>query len=62
MIAIIERNPDIYIDEVADQLYTLHNVDVSLPTVYRAMKEVGFVHKKVDLFIHLNSQPSRTDY
>jgi hypothetical protein len=57
MIALIDRNPDIYIDEIADQLYTLHNVEVSLPTVYRAMKEVGFAHKKVDFFIGPNSQP-----
>jgi hypothetical protein len=55
MIAIIERNPDIYIDEISDLLYTMHNVDVSLPTVYRAMKEIGFQHKKVYLFIQLHS-------
>jgi hypothetical protein len=60
MIALIERNPDIYIDEIANQLYTMHNVDVSLPTVYRAMREVGFEHKKVDLLMQIHTPC--TDY
>jgi transposase len=47
MLEVIERDPDIYLDEIAKELFNLRQVDVSLPTIYRAMKEVGLSHKKV---------------
>jgi hypothetical protein len=49
MLALIERCPDIYLDEIADELWNLHGITVSLPTVYRAIKEAGLTHKKVCL-------------
>jgi len=49
MLALIERCPDIYLDEIAEELYNLHGVIVSTPTVYRAIKEAGMTHKKVRL-------------
>jgi hypothetical protein len=49
MLTIIERKPDIYLDEIAEELFNLHRIDISLPTVYRTMKEAGLTHKKVCL-------------
>ena len=49
MLSIIERTPDIYLDEIVQELYNLHHIVVSIPTVYRTMKEEGLEHKKVCL-------------
>jgi transposase len=49
MLVLIERCPDLYLDEIAEELYNLHGIVVSTPTVYRAIKEAGLTHKKVRL-------------
>jgi len=49
MLSIIEHTPDIYLDEIVQELYNLHHIIVSIPTVYRTMKEEGLEHKKVCL-------------
>jgi hypothetical protein len=35
MLALIERDPDLYLDEIQDELYSQHGVDVSLATIWR---------------------------
>jgi hypothetical protein len=40
MLALIERSPDIYIDEIQDQLYEQHDLDISLSTVGETLKRL----------------------
>ena len=38
MLALIEHSPDIYLDEIQDQLYEQHDIDISLPTIWETLK------------------------
>ncbi|THU91611.1 hypothetical protein K435DRAFT_673785 [Dendrothele bispora CBS 962.96] len=49
LIAIISWNPDIYLDEIQLELYTQHGVDVSIVTIHRSLKRLGYSSKKVCL-------------
>jgi hypothetical protein len=47
LIALIEREPDLYLDELAEELYEQHGVKASLPMICRTMKRIGLTSKKV---------------
>lgn len=47
MLALIEHAPDIYLDEIQEQLQDLHDVDISLATIWRTLKRLGIGSKKV---------------
>jgi arginine repressor len=47
MLALIDHTPDIYLDEIQEQLYIQHDIDVSLATISRTMKRLGLSSKKV---------------
>jgi transposase len=47
MLALIEHTPDIYLDEMQEQLYVQHDVDVSLATLCRTLHRLGIGSKKV---------------
>lgn len=47
MLAVLERNPDIYLDEIQDDLLQQHDIDISLATIYRTLKRLGISSKKV---------------
>lgn len=49
MMALIEHTPDIYLDEIQEQLGVLHNVDVSISTIWRTLKRLGITSKSVRL-------------
>lgn len=45
--ALLEANPTIYLDEIQDRLLQYRNVDVSLATIWRAIRSLAKTHKKV---------------
>ena len=47
MLALIEHSPDIYLDEIQEELYTQHNIDVSLVTIWRTLRRLGMSSKCV---------------
>ena len=47
MLALIDHTPDIYLDEIQEQLYIQHDIDVPLATISRTMKRLGLSSKKV---------------
>jgi transposase len=47
MIALLEHSPDMYLDEIQEQLGDMHGIDVSLATVCRTLKRLGYSNKKV---------------
>jgi transposase len=47
MLELIEHTPDIYLDEIQEQLFTQHDVDVSLATISRKLHRLGYSSKKV---------------
>ncbi|THU82691.1 hypothetical protein K435DRAFT_604637, partial [Dendrothele bispora CBS 962.96] len=46
LVAPLEHSPDLYLDEIQLQLFTQYNVEVSLATVYRSLKRLGYSQKK----------------
>ena len=47
MLGLIERDPDIYLDEIQDELYFAYGLKVSLSTIWRTLKRAGFRMKEV---------------
>ncbi|KAF8133505.1 hypothetical protein K438DRAFT_1538154, partial [Mycena galopus ATCC 62051] len=47
MLALIDHTPDIYLDEIQEQLFLQHDLDVSLSTISRTMKRLGLSSKKL---------------
>lgn len=47
MLALIERSPDIYLDEIQEQLLELHGINVSLSAICKTLKRLGMSSKKV---------------
>ncbi|KAJ7230132.1 hypothetical protein GGX14DRAFT_337654, partial [Mycena pura] len=38
MLALVEQKPDIYLDEIQEELYMQHDIDVSLATIWRTLR------------------------
>ncbi|KAF8239291.1 hypothetical protein L208DRAFT_1471778 [Tricholoma matsutake] len=47
MVALLEHTPDLYLDEIQEQLQEQHNVTVSLNTISRTLKRLGISSKKL---------------
>ncbi|KAF8209492.1 hypothetical protein K438DRAFT_1428543, partial [Mycena galopus ATCC 62051] len=47
IIALLQRQPDLYLDEIQLQLIMMHNMHVSLPTLCRTLHRLGYTSKKV---------------
>jgi hypothetical protein len=51
MLGLLERDPDLYLDEISKQLHLQHNLDVSVPTVWRTLIALGLSRKKVNMIL-----------
>ena len=49
MLALIEWQPDIYLDKIAGQLVEQKNISVSLATIQKSLKLLGITTKKVSI-------------
>ncbi|KAJ6516553.1 hypothetical protein C8R47DRAFT_954146, partial [Mycena vitilis] len=47
MLGLLEHSPDMYLDEIQDQLSVLHGLDVSLSTITRTLRRLGMTSKKL---------------
>ena len=47
MLALLEHSPDIYLDELQEQLEEQHNIKVSISTLSNTLKRLGITSKKV---------------
>jgi transposase len=47
MLALLEHSPDIYLDELQEQLEEQHNLKVSISTLSNTLKRLGITSKKV---------------
>jgi hypothetical protein len=59
MVALIEHCPNIFLDEIQEQLLIQHNLDVSLATIYCTLKQLGYSSKKVCDTAHQGSHHSQ---
>lgn len=49
VLGLLERHPDIYLDELAERLMEQKNMEVSLATIHRSLKLLGITSKKVSI-------------
>jgi arginine repressor len=47
MLSLLEHTPDLYLDEIQEQLADVHELEVSLATISRTLKRLGLNSKKV---------------
>jgi hypothetical protein len=47
MLALLEHSPDLYLDEIQEQLIDQHDMDISLSTLWRTLKRLGISSKSV---------------
>jgi len=47
MLGLLEHSPDMYLDEIQEELLTKHEIDISLSTIWRTLKRLGMTSKKV---------------
>ena len=52
MVALIEHSPDIFLDEIQEQLLIQHDLDISLATIYHTLKRLEYSSKKVCDAVH----------
>ena len=45
MLALLEHSPDIYLDELQEQLEEQHNIKVSISTLSNTLKRLGITSK-----------------
>ena len=53
MLALIEQSPDIYLDEIQEGLQELHDIEISLSSIWRTLRRLGMSAKKVCPILHL---------
>jgi hypothetical protein len=51
MLALLEHSPDTYLDEIQQELFTKHDIDISLSTICRTLKRLGMTSKKVGFLL-----------
>jgi hypothetical protein len=49
MLGLLEHSPDLYLDEIQEQLLDQHDCDISLAAIWRTLKRLGIGSKKVSL-------------
>jgi hypothetical protein len=53
MLGMLEHTPDLYLDEIQEQLSAVHGLELSLRTICRTLKRLGMTSKKAGLFIEI---------
>jgi transposase len=46
MFGLLEHSPDLYLDEIQEQLSVVHGLEVSLMTITRILHRLGMTQKK----------------
>jgi transposase len=46
MLGMLDHSPDLFLDEIQDQLQCVHGLEISLSTISRTLKRLGMTSKK----------------
>ncbi|KAJ3825843.1 hypothetical protein F5880DRAFT_1477486 [Lentinula raphanica] len=49
MVGLIECSPDIYLDEIQDEMYYAYGLTLSLSTIWRTLRRLGISNKRVHI-------------
>ncbi|KAJ7626238.1 hypothetical protein B0H17DRAFT_849791, partial [Mycena rosella] len=62
MLALLEHSPDLYLDEIQEQLSTVHELELSLKTIGRTLKRLGMTTKKLSKPAAERCEEARRDF
>ncbi|KAJ7041415.1 hypothetical protein C8F04DRAFT_908264, partial [Mycena alexandri] len=62
LVGLIARTPDMYLYEMQEELREMCNVEVSLLTIWRALKRRGITRKRVSRVASQRDEEARTNY
>ncbi|KAJ6540644.1 hypothetical protein B0H19DRAFT_855328, partial [Mycena capillaripes] len=62
MLAMLEHSPDLYLDEIQEQLSTVHGLELSLMTISRTLKRLGMTSKKLSKPAAERCEEARRDF
>jgi hypothetical protein len=54
MLAMLEHSPDLYLDEIQEQLSAVHALELRLKTISCTLKCLGITSKKVCMFYNVS--------
>ncbi|KAJ7771327.1 hypothetical protein DFH07DRAFT_714913, partial [Mycena maculata] len=46
MLGLLDHSPDLYLDEIQEQIASVHGIEISLSTITRTLKRLGMTSKK----------------
>ncbi|KIK77099.1 hypothetical protein PAXRUDRAFT_17727 [Paxillus rubicundulus Ve08.2h10] len=47
MLELLEHSPDLYLDEIQEQLQLFHDLNVSIATIWWTLKQLGLTNKQL---------------
>ncbi|KAJ7898874.1 hypothetical protein B0H14DRAFT_2179495, partial [Mycena olivaceomarginata] len=56
MLGMLEHSPDLYLDEIQEQLSAVHGLELPLRTICRTLKRLGMTSKKAGLLIETQAR------
>ncbi|KAI6137827.1 hypothetical protein BKA82DRAFT_171143 [Pisolithus tinctorius] len=62
MLALLEHSPDLYLEEIQQQLLLLHNIEVSIATIWRTLKHLGLSSKKLSQIASERSEEAHREF
>ncbi|KDQ51314.1 hypothetical protein JAAARDRAFT_113397, partial [Jaapia argillacea MUCL 33604] len=62
MLGLLEHTPDIFLDEIQEQLEEQHGVQVSLSTIWRTLKRLGISSKQLSKAARERCEDARRDF
>ncbi|KAF9495357.1 hypothetical protein BDN71DRAFT_1391830, partial [Pleurotus eryngii] len=62
LLALVEQDPDIYLDEIQWQLVDHQGIQVSLPTIDRTLHRLGITNKKLSRAVQEHSDEARWQF
>ncbi|KAF8804711.1 hypothetical protein BYT27DRAFT_7213829 [Phlegmacium glaucopus] len=62
LLALLEHSPDIYLDELQEQLEEQHNIKVSISTISNTLKRLGITSKKLSWIASERCEVARREF
>ncbi|KAG8802881.1 hypothetical protein FRC16_008491 [Serendipita sp. 398] len=62
LIMLIQRSPDLYLDELKERLFEGTGASPSIPTIYRALRRAGFTRKTITKAARERDDAKRAEY
>ncbi|KAJ7663361.1 hypothetical protein DFH06DRAFT_947820, partial [Mycena polygramma] len=50
MLGMLDHSPDLFLDEIQEQLSAIHGIELGLKTISRTLKRLGMTTKKASIF------------